>query len=210
MMMRSTQRVMKSGLGKARFMSTQSSFYKFSLPALNEDKDVPLAEHDGKVSLVVNVASLWGITSLNYPQLNALQDKYASKGFTVIGVPCNQFGLQENSDPSELLATLKHVRPGQGYEPNFPLYGKTLVNGNDAHEAYTFLKENSPPVEMEAERNYLTSTVPKHLTSAPVTTGDVQWNFEKFLVGSDGSVINRYTPGVAPEDIEGDISKALA
>jgi glutathione peroxidase len=127
----------------------------------------------GKVCLVVNVASKCGLTP-QYTGLEALHEKYAAKGFTVVGVPCNQFGAQEPGSPDEI-ATFCSTN----YGVTFPMTEKIDVNGDGRHPIY-------------AE---LTQTV-----DADGTAGDIRWNFEKFLVGRDGSVIARFSPMVAPED----------
>lgn len=141
--------------------------------------------------------------------MNKLQDTYGAKGFTVLAVPCNQFGLQENSDEDEILPTLEHVRPGNGFKPTFPLFGKVEINGQGAHPAFEFLKSNAEAPESGSPRHWLTSTAPVNLTSQLGSGSDVQWNFEKFLVGRDGSVLGRFRHDKAPEEIASAIEAAL-
>jgi glutathione peroxidase len=132
-----------------------------------------LAEHKGKALLLVNVASRCGLTP-QYAGLQRLQDTYAARGFSVLGFPCNQFLEQEPGTPDEI-AEFCSVN----YGVTFPLFEKLEVNGPGRHALYEVLTA-SPDEEGVA--------------------GDVQWNFEKFLLSADGEVIGRFRPGVEPED----------
>jgi glutathione peroxidase len=146
--------------------------------------DVPVARLDGtattaraiagdRVALVVNVASRCGLTP-QYAGLERLQERYADAGLTVVGVPCNQFGGQEPGT-SEEIATFCSAT----YGVTFPLTEKIEVNGGGRHPLYTRL------VEVPDEQG---------------RSGDITWNFEKFVVGRDGHVVARFSPGVEPED----------
>ena len=123
------------------------SFHDFATKDLN-GRMVSMTELSGHVVLAVNVATFWGYT-LQYYDLNALQEElFKPKGSTkdscglrIIGFPCNQFGFQEPAaNKYELINGLKYVRPGHGFEPNFPLMEKRDVNGEKEDEIYTFLK----------------------------------------------------------------------
>ena len=127
----------------------------------------------GKVTLIVNVASRCGLTP-QYAGLERLQEKYGADGFTVAGFPCNQFAGQEPGT-SEEIATFCSTT----YGVSFPLYEKVDVNGPDQHPLYRELVQHP---------------------DADGTAGDVQWNFEKFLVSADGQVLGRFRPRVEPED----------
>lgn len=127
----------------------------------------------GKVSLVVNVASRCGLTP-QYAGLERLQEKYGAEGFSVVGFPCNQFAGQEPGT-SEEIATFCSTT----YGVSFPLYEKVEVNGPGQHPVYQELTQHA---------------------DADGTAGDVQWNFEKFLVSRDGKVLGRFRPRVEPED----------
>ncbi|MCP2241625.1 glutathione peroxidase [Lentzea aerocolonigenes] len=127
----------------------------------------------GKVALIVNVASRCGLTP-QYAGLERLQEKYGADGFTVAGFPCNQFMGQEPGT-SEEIATFCSTT----YGVSFPLYEKIDVNGPDRHAVYQELVQHA---------------------DAEGTAGDVQWNFEKFLVSRDGEVLARFRPRVEPED----------
>jgi glutathione peroxidase len=127
----------------------------------------------GKVLLVVNVASRCGLTP-QYAGLERLQEKYGAEGFSVVGFPCNQFMGQEPGS-SEEIATFCSAT----YGVSFPLFEKIEVNGPEAHPLYQELTQHA---------------------DADGTAGDVQWNFEKFLVSRDGTVLSRFRPRVEPED----------
>jgi glutathione peroxidase len=146
--------------------------------------DAPLARLDGtpgtlrdltggRPALLVNVASKCGLTP-QYTGLEQLQEKYAHHGFTVVGLPCNQFGGQEPGSSEEIAEFCSAT-----YGVTFPMSEKVEVNGEDRHAIYTQL------VETPNEKG---------------ETGDVQWNFEKFLIGADGGVVARFNPGIQPED----------
>jgi glutathione peroxidase len=131
-----------------------------------------LAAFDGKAILAVNVASKCGLTP-QYTGLEALQEKYADRGFTVVGFPCNQFGGQEPGSAEEIESFCSMT-----YGVTFPMMEKIDVNGADRHPIYAALTETA---------------------DAGGHSGDIRWNFEKFLIAPDGSV-TRFSPVVTPED----------
>lgn len=146
--------------------------------------DAPIARLDGtpttlgeitggRPALLVNVASRCGLTP-QYTGLEALQEKFADQGFTVVGLPCNQFLGQEPGSAEEIQEFCSAT-----YGVTFPMTEKIEVNGDGRHEIYRSLVE-TPNEEGEA--------------------GDVTWNFEKFLVAADGTVVSRFRPQVEPED----------
>ncbi|MFV0316024.1 MAG: glutathione peroxidase [Microthrixaceae bacterium] len=143
-----------------------------SLAALDGSPDVMAAARDN-VTLVVNVASRCGLTP-QYTQLEELQGRFGDRGFTVLGVPCNQFGEQEPGSPEEI-ATFCST----SYGVSFPLSEKVEVNGEGRHELYRQLVDTE-----DAEGH----------------SGDIRWNFEKFLLGRDGTVIARFDPMTTPDD----------
>jgi glutathione peroxidase len=128
---------------------------------------------DGRAALLVNVASRCGLTP-QYTGLEALQERYADRGFTVVGFPCNQFAGQEPGTPEEIAEFCSAT-----YGVTFPLTEKVDVNGDARHEVYAGLV-STPNDEGEA--------------------GDVSWNFEKFLLAADGTVVARFRPQVEPDD----------
>ena len=138
----------------------------------------------GQAVLVVNVASRCGLTP-QYAGLERLQQRYAQEGFTVLGVPCNQFAGQEPGTPEEIQTFCSTT-----YGTSFPLTEKLDVNGPSRHPLYA----------------QLTAT-----PDAEGAAGDVQWNFEKFLVSPEGKVVARYRPTVAPdaEEIVSEVERVL-
>ena len=146
------------------------SIYDTELAALDGTGGV-LTDLDGNVTLVVNVASRCGLTP-QYEQLQALQDRYADQGFSVLGVPCNQFLEQEPGTADEIRSFCSAT-----YGVSFPLSEKIEVNGDGRHRLYS---------ELTA------------VADAAGEAGDVQWNFEKFLIGRDGRV-TRFRPRTEPD-----------
>jgi glutathione peroxidase len=133
--------------------------------------------------------------------MNALQNRF--KDFHILGIPCNQFALQEpGENGTEIINSLKYVRPGGGFEPNFELTEKVDVNGPDEHALYTFLKGYCPPVNMHF--------APKHrLHYNDLKANDIRWNFEKFLIDRQGIPVIHYSETYQPLDIEADIRDLL-
>jgi len=159
-------------------MTTVHDFKASSL----DGSERALADWRGKVLLIVNVASRCGLTP-QYTGLEALQRKYAARGFEVLGFPCNQFGAQEPGN-AEQIRDFCSTR----YDVTFPMFAKVDVNGDDAHPLWRHLKEQKPGLlGIEA----------------------IKWNFTKFLVDREGRVIKRYAPTDEPVAIERDIEAAL-
>ena len=132
-----------------------------------------LADYKGKALLIVNVASQCGLTP-QYAGLEELHKKYGEKGFEVLGFPCNQFGAQEPGTADEIKTFCE-----TSYGVSFPLFEKIEVNGDGRHPLYEQLTQKE---------------------DAEGKAGDIQWNFEKFLVSPDGDVVERFRPLVTPED----------
>jgi glutathione peroxidase len=177
-----TQATLSAGENKSKDVPPVLQFKTKSL----EGKDVDLSKYQGKVLLVVNVASRCGFTP-QYKSLESLHEKYGKEGLAVLGFPCNQFLRQEPGTPEQIrdFCTSK-------YNVQFDLFEKIDVKGNKQAPIY------------------------KWLTSAegtPTDPGDVKWNFEKFLVGKDGKVVARFRSGVDPgspkvvEAIEAELKK---
>lgn len=136
-------------------------------------KEVDLSKYKGKVVLIVNTASECGLTP-QYEQLQALHASLADKGLAVVGVPCNQFGAQEPGTAQEISTFCK-----ENYGVTFDLLAKVDVNGDDACPLY----------------KYLTSVETK-----PKGAGKIGWNFEKFVLDRNGSVVARFAPNTSPDD----------
>jgi len=159
------------------------SIFDVKIQGLTSDTDV-LGGVADKVVLVVNVASKCGLTP-QYTGLEALHNEFAGQGFSVVGVPCNQFGAQEPGSAEEITTFCSTT-----YGVTFPLTEKVDVNGSSRHALY----EKLTPVQ-DGEGH----------------SGDIRWNFEKFLVGKDGTTVVRFGPMVAPDDavLRAAITKAL-
>ncbi len=148
-----------------------SSVYEHTINDLS-GKPFDLAGLSGKVTLVVNVASKCGLTP-QYTGLEALHERFAGRGFTVLGVPCNQFLGQEPGTAEEIAEFCSAT-----YGVTFPLTEKVEVNGAGRHPLYQRLVE---------------------FPDAEGHSGDIRWNFEKFLIGRDGTVVARFSPQTEPE-----------
>mmetsp|Transcript_6373 Transcript_6373/g.13555 ORF Transcript_6373/g.13555 Transcript_6373/m.13555 type:complete len:157 (-) Transcript_6373:214-684(-) len=154
--------------------------------------------------------------------MNALKSTYGDD-LAVLGFPCNQFGHQTNENNEEFLNTLKYVRPGNGFEPNFDVFAKVNVNGAQAHPLFRFLR-TSIPVPMDPagdskglgcddvhalvlpRENFDSTTI---TLWSPMSRTDIAWNFEKFLVDAQGNVVKRYSRFYPTADIATDINELL-
>ncbi|XP_074569609.1 putative glutathione peroxidase 2 [Curcuma longa] len=144
--------------------------------------DVGLSSYSGKVLLVVNVASKCGLTHSNYKEMNVVYEKYKDEGLEILAFPCNQFGSQEPGTNEEIKETVC-----TRFKAEFPIFDKVEVNGENAAPLYKFLKSK--------KGGFLGNRI--------------KWNFTKFLVGKDGTVVERYSPTTSPLKIEKDIQKLL-
>ena len=138
-----------------------------------DGQDSSLGSLAGKALLVVNVASKCGLTP-QYSGLERLQERFGGQGFSVVGFPCNQFAGQEPGSADEIQTFCSTT-----YGVTFPLFEKIDVNGEGQHPLYAELTKTA---------------------DAEGASGDVQWNFEKFLVGADGEILARFRPRTEPED----------
>jgi len=158
-----------------------SNFFKFDVNSIDGNADL-LGSLKGKVVLAVNVASRCGLTP-QYTGLEELHEELAKENFAVVGFPCNQFGSQEPGSEQEIQTFCSAT-----YGVTFPMSAKLEVNGSGRHPLYTWLTDpaNGHP-------------------------GDIQWNFEKFLIGRDGRLLKRYAPTTKPRDsgLMQDIADAL-
>jgi glutathione peroxidase len=160
-----------------------SGVLDFTLNSL-DGKPAPLAEYRGKVVLIVNVASKCGYTP-QYTGLEKIYEKYKDQGFVILGFPANNFGGQEPGTNEEIKTFCSSK-----YQVTFPMYSKVSVKGADSTPLYQFLTDKQ---------------------SNPATSGEIKWNFTKFLVDRNGKVIARFEPAITPEsaDVTGAIEKAL-
>lgn len=153
----------------------------FQAKRLNGD-NADLADYAGQVLLIVNTASDCGYTP-QYKGLESLYAEFQQQGFQVLGFPCNQFGQQEQGDSNEIGSFCE-----KNYGVTFPMFEKIHVNGEDAHPLFQYLKANAPGI---------------------MGTEMIKWNFTKFLLNRDGSVVRRYAPQTTPADIRQDIVDLL-
>ncbi|XP_071730724.1 probable phospholipid hydroperoxide glutathione peroxidase [Rutidosis leptorrhynchoides] len=171
------------GLRSVQSMATQSkqSVYDFSVKDA-KGQEVNLSKFRGKVLLIVNVASQCGFTNSNYPELTTLYQRYKDQGLEILAFPSNQFNGQEpgsNEEIQEFVCTR--------FKAEYPVFGKVDVNGKASDPLYTFLRSSKGGL-----------------------LGDsIKWNFTKFLVDSEGKVVDRYAPTTTPLSIEKDIKKLL-
>jgi glutathione peroxidase len=177
-----------------------TSTYDFTATKVDGSK-VPLSDYEGKVLLIVNVASKCGLT----PQYEGLQALYAGdqeRGLEILGFPCNQFREQEPGTDAEIQEFCQ-----VNYDVTFPVFSKVEVNGPDADPLYTYLRAEAPGDFGPAYGGFY-DAISKMRPEAD-GTDEVKWNFTKFLIGRDGTVIKRYEPPVAPSDIQADLENYL-
>jgi glutathione peroxidase len=144
---------------------------------------VPLKQYQGKAMLIVNTASACGFTP-QFAGLEELHKAYGDKGLVVLGFPCNQFGSQDKGSNDEIAEFCQ-----LNYGVSFPMMAKIDVNGSGAHPLYQYLTKEAPGL---------------------LGSKAIKWNFTKFLIGKDGSVLKRYAPTDTPKSLAGDIERALA
>ena len=159
-----------------------SSVYDFEALQIN-GQSIPLSRFKGKALLIVNTASACGFTP-QFAGLEELHKTYASKGLVVLGFPCNQFGAQDKGSNDEIAEFCQ-----LNYGVSFPMMAKIDVNGSDAHPLYHYLSQEAPGL---------------------LGSKAIKWNFTKFLIGKDGSVLKRYAPTDTPMSLSADIEAALA
>ncbi len=154
--------------------ATTPAALNFKVQSL-DGKKVDLAQYQGKVVLVVNVASKCGLTP-QYKALESLYQKYNGQGLVILGFPCNQFNGQEPGTAAEIRTFCSSK-----YNVTFPLMAKVEVNGSGTCDLYKYLKA---------------------LQAKPKGPGEISWNFEKFVIGRNGEVVARFQPRTAPDAVE--------
>jgi glutathione peroxidase len=157
------------------------SIYDFTATRL-DGAEQSLSDYRGQVLLIVNTASKCGFTP-QYAGLESLYDTLHSRGFTVLGFPCNQFGAQEPDDETAI-----GVFCEKNYGVRFPMFAKVDVNGAGAHPLFQYLTHEKPGL---------------------LGTEKIKWNFTKFLIGRDGEPMARYAPLTKPEELEKPITTLL-
>ncbi len=150
-----------------------AGFYAFTLNSI-DGKPAPLADYKGKVILVVNVASQCGYTP-QYSALESIYEKYKDQGFVILGFPANNFGQQEPGTNEEIKTFCTRK-----YSVTFPIYAKISVKGSYQAPLYAYLTKDTEPA----------------------ISGDIKWNFTKFLIDRKGNVVQRFEPAVTPDSKE--------
>ena len=169
----------------------------------NRGAEVDFSQYEGKVLMIVNTASKCGFTP-QYDGLEALYQAYSDKGLVIIGFPCDQFAGQEPGSNEEIA---EFCRLNHGV--TFPLMAKTDVNGANAEPIFEYLKAQAPTEEYSGIKAKATAKLLKGLSKSMEKDSDIRWNFTKFLINRDCTVIKRYAPTTKPEDIEKDIKAML-
>jgi len=157
-----------------------STAYDFTATTIDGEEQ-SLSAYEGKVLLIVNVASKCGFTP-QYAGLEELYRKHVDSGLVVLGFPCDQFGHQEPGDEAEIKEFCSLT-----YDVTFPMFAKIEVNGGGTHPLYRWLKEEQ----------------------RGVLGGRIKWNFTKFLVDRSGEPVDRYAPNTTPEELADDVEKLL-
>lgn len=162
--------------------NAMTQLYDFEVRTI-DGETTTLEQYKGKVLLIVNTASACGLTP-HYKGLQHLYDTYGDQGLVVLGFPCNQFAGQEPGTEEEIKDFCD-----LNYQITFPLFAKIDVKGDNAHPLYDYLVNHVP---------------------APYRTGDIEWNFVKFLVDRNGNILKQYSARTEPSALEEDIRKTLS
>ena len=177
-------------------------FYDYKLKK-RRGGELDLADWRGRVVLVVNTATGCGFTP-QYEGIEALYEKYHDKGFEVLDIPCNQFANQAAGTDEEI-----HEFCTARFKTRFDQMAKSEVNGENELPLYTFLKAQAPTEEVKGVKNKLAMKAIAKMSTTAKAAADIKWNFTKFLVDREGSVVKRYNPTCPPKDIEADIAKLI-
>jgi glutathione peroxidase len=161
-----------TGILLAAQVLSAASVYDYQLDSIDYER-VPLRDFKGKVLMIVNVASRCGYTP-QYAGLETLYRQHKDQGFVILGVPANDFGQQEPGTDPEIKQFCRRK-----YDVTFPMMSKVSVAGNNPIPLYQYLTDKG---------------------KNPKTGGDIQWNFTKFLIGRDGTILARFEPHVTPDD----------
>ena len=184
-------------------VSNSPTIYDFTAES-NKGEKVNFSDYKGDVLLIVNTASECGFTP-QYDGLEALYEKYASKGFNVIGFPCDQFGHQEPGTNEEIE---EFCRLNHGV--TFPLMAKSDVNGDNANDIFKWLYFEKPFAGFgESETGKFMDEMLSRNDPDYASNPDIKWNFTKFLIDRKGRVVARFEPVVTPEELEDEIQALL-
>lgn len=170
----------------------------------NKGEQVDMAQYKGKVLMIVNTASKCGFTP-QYDGLEALYKKYQDQGLVILGFPCDQFKHQEPGTDEEIA---EFCRLNHGV--TFPLMKKIDVFGENADPIFKYLTTQVPDEEVSGLKNKATMKLVDSISKADGRKdGEIRWNFTKFLISKDGSVIKRFAPVVTPEELDAEIAEML-
>ena len=169
----------------------------------NKGLDFDFAQFEGKVLMIVNTASKCGFTP-QYDGLEALYQKYKDQGLVIVGFPCDQFAHQEPGS-DEQIAEFCRINHGV----TFPLMKKIDVNGPSADPIFEYLKSVAPVEEYKGLKAKATHAMLKGISKSVEKESDILWNFTKFLINRDGTVVKRFPPVTTPEEMEEDIKEML-
>ena len=170
----------------------------------NKGVEVEMSQYRGKVLMIVNTASKCGFTP-QYDGLEALYQKYKDQGLVILGFPCDQFKHQEPGSDEEIA---EFCRINHGV--TFPLMKKIDVFGENAHPIFTYLTQQVPTETVSGIKNKATMALVDSLSkSEGRKEGEIRWNFTKFLISRDGSVIKRFPPVATPEDMDADVEAMI-
>lgn len=169
----------------------------------NTGAEVDFSQYEGKVLMIVNTASKCGFTP-QYDGLEELYRKYKDQVLVIVGFPCDQFAGQEPGSDEEIE---EFCRLNHGV--TFPLMAKTEVNGANAEPIFEYLKTQAPTEEYKGIKAKATQKMLKGISKSVEKNSDILWNFTKFLISRDGSVVKRYAPTTEPKEIEADIKAML-
>jgi glutathione peroxidase len=167
------------------------NIYNFKVKSIDE-AEIDLNKYQGKVLLIVNVASKCGLTP-QYEGLQQVYQEFKSQGLEVLGFPANEFLAQEPGTNQEI-AEFCQMKFGV----NFPMFAKIVVKGEGQHPLYSFLTNNKPDAVLKPA-----GTLLERLNSKGLLTGkpnDIKWNFEKFLINKKGQIVQRFSPDIDPMD----------
>ena len=179
-----------------------ATIYDFKALASN-GKEIDFADFKGKVLLIINTASKCGFTP-QFDGLEALNEKYRDRGLVCIGFPCNQFKEQDPGTDGEIEEFCR-----LNYGVTFQIMKKIDVNGPEAHPIFEYLKSMAPTEEYHGLKAKGAAALFKTISKSVEKESDIKWNFTKFLISKDGSIVKRYAPTTEPKDFEKDIEAML-
>ena len=178
------------------------SIYDINVKDKNNN-DINLGEYKGKVLLIVNTATGCGFTP-QYEGLEQLYKEYNEKGLEILDFPCDQFGHQAPGTDEEIntFCTAK-------YNTTFPRFKKIEVNGDNASELFKYIGNEQPYKTPKGIKNALTMKSLEKISGTSKNSGEIRWNFTKFLIDREGNVVERFEPIIKPEEIEEEIKKYI-